>query len=1041
MKLKNLVIYILSLIMIMSLFSPLATIGVFAEETTDTETEEGEEATEEEETFDYLGEPFDSAQAKLETMLLYFENDEYAIYGLEETGEVGILVKATGQIMLTNPYDVATSKSSDAVKAQLLSQIILSYSDSTGTIVSLNSFSDAAFASEESKQITMSTTRTGLRVEYTIGREAVKYIVPWQIEKNAFEQNILGYLEEGSREYDKLLAYYTLKDINQPGQSAATIDSTKTKWPITEKYAIYVLDSGVGNRELLELEGYIKNTYYDDYSKVEEMYEMLNYVDTSAAPALFRFAIEYNLDDLGLEIRLPASSIRYDSSNYTLESVKFLPYFCAGSNENAGFTFIPDGSGTITRFEDIASRSFTLTGKLYGRDYSFHSITGSTQETMRLPAFGVMETKPVVADEDEETEQVVDNTPIEEIEDTTGEVSETDTEQSTDTAQAETETETETGDAATALETAETSETDETDEISETSETAESVTDDVNSDDEADDVADSEQTDEAADESVDETVDETIPDEQSAPIDENDQEEVETVTAGYVAYLVEGDAMAEITADHGGTVHKYSSVYTTFYPKPTDSYVLEGISTTGSAVWTVQSDRRYTGNYTLRIFPITGDGADYNDMAAEIRDYLIETGTFEKMTAENDKSDDVSLYLETFGTIKTTEKFIGFPVEMQTPLTTFEQTREMLEELAQSGVENINVRLTGWYNGGMEHTAPAKLKVEKSIGGKDGFKELAEYAEENSVSLYPDLDFVYVDTLDWFDGFDYKDDSVKTIDDRSAAYRRYSPLYQGFEEEGSLIISPTSMRKFYEDIKDDLLELGAQGLSVGTLGSELSSDHNEDYALNREDVKTIVSNTLSEMESDNESLMVSGGNAYTLPYVDHILNVPLDSSLNINTSESIPFLGMVLHGNVEFSGSAINLDGDYDYSVLKAIENGANLYFILSKDNTSELKQFEQFSKYYAIGYDIWKEDLINTYNSFNQAMKQVKYSYIVDHETLDTRIVKVVYENGVGFLLNYNTHDVQVGTLSVPAMSYVQFDAADEELLMAEEETTQIAE
>ena len=53
----------------------------------------------------------------------------------------------------------------------------------------------------------------------------------------------------------------------------------------------------------------------------------------------------------------------------------------------------------------------------------------------------------------------------------------------------------------------------------------------------------------------------------------------------------------------------------------------------------------------------------------------------------------------------------------------------------------------------------------------------------------------------------------------------------------------------------------------------------------------------------------------------------------------------------------------------------------------------------------------------------------------------KVVYENGVGFLLNYNTHDVQVGTLSVPAMSYVQFDAADEELLMAEEETTQIAE
>ena len=143
--------------------------------------------------------------------------------------------------------------------------------------------------------------------------------------------------------------------------------------------------------------------------------------------------------------------------------------------------------------------------------------------------------------------------------------------------------------------------------------------------------------------------------------------------------------------------------------------------------------------------------------------------------------------------------------------------------------------------------------------------------------------------------------------------------------------------------------------------------------------------------------------------------------MNINTSESIPFVGMVLHGNVEFAGSAINLDGDYDYSVLKAIENGANLYFILSKQNTSELKQFTRFSRYYAIGFDIWKDDLISTYNEFNDAMKQVKYSYITHHETLETRVVKVVYENGVGFILNYNTHPVEIDGQTVEAMSFIQ--------------------
>ena len=977
MKAKNLLIYFLSLVMILSAFSPLSVLA--ADDT------KKDDKTEKEETFDYLGQPFSSAKSKLATMSLYFETDDYAIYGLEETGEVGLLVKATGQILLTNPYDVATSKSSDAVKQQLLSQIILSYSDNAGTIVSLNSFADAAFASDETKQIHMSATRTGLRVEYTIGREAVKYIVPRQIEKEAFEKNILSYFEEGSREYKKLSAYYSLKDPNASGQSSATVEAMKLKWPITEKYAIYVLDTGVGNREMLELEGYIKGTYYDDYSKVEEMYEMLNYVDTSAAPALFRFAIEYNVDDMGLSIRMPASSIRYDSSNYTLESVKFLPYFCAGSNQNTGFTMVPDGSGTITRFEDIGNRSFTLTGKLYGRDYSFHSISGSYQETMRLPAFGVMETKQVTP----EKATVTATAPADE------------TAEEPDTADVETDV----------------TVTDETDNTADTAE--ETANDAVTLPllDEEKPVIDAEPTD-TSDADAD-TADDTT----SADTTET----AETVTAGYVAYLVEGDAMAEITADHGGTVHKYSSVYTTFYPKPNDSYVLEGISTTGSANWTVHSDRRYTGNYTLRIFPITGDGCDYNDMAAEIRDYLTATGAFTKISKGDETSDDVPLYLETFGSIKTTKKVAGFPVDVQMPLTTFEQTEDMLTELTDNGVRNINVKLTGWYNGGMSHTVPAKIKIEKAIGGKKGFAKLAAYAKENGVGLYPDFDFVYVHKLSNFDGFNYKKDSAKTIDDRSAVHREYNDLYQGFNEKGALIISPTSMNKFYDKVRDDIAKLDSTGISVSTLGSELSSDHNEDYTLNREDVKTIVTNTLSKMKEDNGSLMVEGGNAYTLPYVDHVLDVSLDSSLNINTSESIPFVGMVLHGSVEFAGSAINLDGDYDYSVLKAIENGANLYFILSKQNTSELKQFEVFSRYYAIGFDIWKEDLISTYNNFNSVMKKVKYSYITHHETLDTRVVKVVYDNGVGFILNYKTHPVEVDGQTVEAMNFIQFNEMDD--------------
>ncbi len=926
---------------------------------------------------DYLTEVYVNEQEKLATMGVVdeetgerkpnFENDEYEIWAHAETGEVGFRVKETGQIILTNPYDVGTSTANDEVKKRLLSQILLTYKDSSGALVNFSSYGDAALNGQVIKnvnvgQIKIKNTRKGIRVEYTLGKEQAKYVVPRQIEKESFEKNLIEEWEDkSSRDYAQFVAYYDLKDPFDETLAPTVLSSMKTQFKATEKYAIYVLDPGVSNRELEMLASFIENNTSYDAEQMEADYELIDYVDTSAAPALFRMAIEYSLDENGIEISMPANSIRYDSSNYTLVNVKLLPYLGAGNNDNEGFTLLPDGSGTITRFEDIKGKPFTLTGKLYGKDYSYHTISGYTQETMRLPAFGVLETSPFIPtpEKEEEAEEVVEET----TEETTEESSE---ETAEETAEGETAEET-----ATETEAAETEE-------AEAEETAEEVAEEVV------------------------------------------EEGTKYITDGFVAYFTEGDSLAEFSSDHGGTVHNYSSVYATFYPRPTDTYALTGISSTGDASWEISSDRKYVGGYTMRILPVYGEDSDYTDMAAVLREYLEKTGTLTKMDPAEDKSEDVSLYIENFGTIKTDEKFLGFPVKKQTPLTTFEQTQTMIAELQEAGVNNINVKLTGWYNGGMEHTAPSKLKVPSSVGGMDGLKELVAYAAENGVDIYPDLDFTYVSKFSTFDGLSVKNDTAKTIDGRSAEHRIYNALYQGFEPDDKALISPAVMTEFYEKIEKKFEKLGTGAVSLASVGSDLNSDHNEDYALNRDDAEQLVAEFLEYVSAENK-VMVDGGNAYTIKYADHILSVPLDSSMNINTSVSVPFMGMVLHGYTEFAGTAINLDGDYDYSVLKAIENGANLYFLVSKDNTAELKAFPEFSKYYAIRYDNWKNDIIDTYLTFNEVMKGVKYSALTEHEYIGTRLVRVAYENGTEFVLNYNTHQVSLddGT-TVEAMSFV---------------------
>lgn len=870
---------------------------------------------------DYLTEKYASAEEKLATMGVVdektgerkpnFENDEYEIWAHEDTGEVGFVVKSTGQIILTNPYDVASSKATDAIKQKLLSQIILQYKDSAGTVVEFSSYANAALNGKvvngkNINQIKVLNTRNGVRVEYAIGKEQARYIVPMQIEASSFMENIYNAWtgDRTSKDFRQLMSLYVLKDPNDKSLPQTMINSMKEQFPATEKYAIYVLDQDISARELSLLEGYLKaNTDYDS-DQLAEDYELIDYVDTSAAPAIFRFAIEYSIDEYGLSVSLPANSITYDSTNYTLVNVKLLPYLGAGNNDNTGFTLLADGSGTITRFEDIKGKQFTLTSKLYGRDYSYHSISGYTMETMRMPVYGVLE----------------------------------------------------------------------------------------NVEDKSAESADG---------------------------------ETQYISRGFVAYYDEGDSLVELSSDHGGTIHNYSSAYATFYPRASDTYELTGISSDGNAEWTVTSDRKYVGDYKMRVLPIYGKDKDYTDMASSVREYLEKKGVLKRLDKEEEKSEDVSLYIENFGTIKTDEKVLGFPVKKQTALTTFDQTKEMIDDLNKEGITNINFKLTGWYNGGMEHTAPSKLSIPSSVGGKSGLKDLASYAESKNVGIYPDLDYTYVNEFKSFDGISKKNDTVKTIDGRNAVHRVYNALYQGFDSDEKAVISPASLSKLYKKVEKTFSSLGTTGISVASLGYDLNSDFNEDYIINRQDSEELVKEFLAELKEKNGSVMVDGGNAYALEYVDHILGVPLDSSMNINTSQSVPFMGMVLHGYVEFAGTPINLDGDYEYSFLKAIENGASLYFMVSKDNTSELKAFSDFSKYYAISYDNWMSgdiNIVDTYKTFNEAMKDVKYSLICEHEYIGTRLVRVKYDNGTEFILNYNTHEVTTddGT-TVEAMSFVK--------------------
>src|SRR5699024_6264346 len=142
-----------------------------------------------------------------------------------------------------------------------------------------------------------------------------------------FETLTLANIPEGTA-LNKMNAFYQLKDPFDPGLTERAKRELQATFPITNEMAVYIFDPNASDRELNEIEGYIKQ-YCPEYTyeTLEEDHTMTEYEGKDEAPVLFRLSLEYTLDEDGsLDVRLPANGIRFDESSFQLDSITPLPW-------------------------------------------------------------------------------------------------------------------------------------------------------------------------------------------------------------------------------------------------------------------------------------------------------------------------------------------------------------------------------------------------------------------------------------------------------------------------------------------------------------------------------------------------------------------------------------------------------------------------------------------------------------------------------------------------------------------------------------------
>ena len=461
---------------------------------------------------------------------------------------------------------------------------------------------------------------------------------------------------------------------------------------------------------------------------------------------------------------------------------------------------------------------------------------------------------------------------------------------------------------------------------------------------------------------------------------------------GYVAYMMDGAESTKITVTPSGKIIKASYMYPSFVYRRSflDSRV------TAKTVQTFDTDR-ITTDYVIHYSILPEGKAEYYDMATIYREYLVESGVMSRM----DTSDAYPLSLDLFMGIKEE----GLIFDTFQSVTSFSQAQEILQDLQASIDGKIEATLIGWTKGGFG-SEPQFFPANRKLGGNSGLKKLAEYAEENNITLSLAANFL-------------------TVDEEASGYSKNKDIvflsnYQALtnKRESVYMISPNVAIKNYAKFEKKLENYPVSGIRLDNVGSMMYYNYTAKNVVTSEECLQYWKDMMTAAKDAVGSVSVEGGNDYVLGIAQKVTNIPTNDCGYQMTSEAVPFYQLVAHGYADYTGEALNLSSDAKRQQLKWIEYGYLPYFEITCESAEKLINTD-YSELFSSAYSAWKDEIMETYTMLEDALSAVRNEEMISHEKVAEDVYRTGYANGVNIYVNYNDVAISVDGVELEAQSY----------------------
>ena len=140
----------------------------------------------------------------------------------------------------------------------------------------------------------------------------------------------------------------------------------------------------------------------------------------------------------------------------------------------------------------------------------------------------------------------------------------------------------------------------------------------------------------------------------------------------------------------------------------------------------------------------------------------------------------------------------------------------------------------------------------------------------------------------------------------------------------------------------------------------------------------------------------------------------------MDSYETIPFVQMLLHGIVDYSGKAINLADDPQTQMLRSIEYGACPSYTWSYE---ALEAKEGAEKAPLVNYEDSLADAAAYYKEANQALADLRGARMTKHSMVQENVYCTEYDSSSLVYVNYGETEATVNGVTIPARSFLRLN------------------